>query len=68
MKSNVVTVLNIPLRERNNTFDMNDKLDNIRVQLNVYVVQLEVFQFFLYFLYEFHIVSILSRINPDFSF
>lgn len=53
MKSNVVTVLNIPLRERNNTFDMNDKLDNIRVQLNVYVVQLEVFQFFLFFCMSF---------------
>lgn len=39
---------------------MNDKLDNIRVQLNVYVVQLEVFQFFfLHFLYVFDIVSIL---------
>ena len=60
MKSNVVAVLNILLRERNNTFEMNDKLDNIRVQLNVYVVQLEVFQFFfLHFLYVFDIVSIL---------
>ena len=49
MKSNVVAILNVPLRERNNTFDMNDKLDNIRVQLNVYVVQLEVFQFFFTF-------------------
>ena len=49
MKSNVVAVLNILLRERNNTFEMNDKLDNIRVRLNVYVVQLEVFQSFYIF-------------------